>query len=183
MLFGPRQTHIIYTYIISCEISIEHPSVRLASLAQLVSVDQVRFCGELLLFFLIFFFFFFFFFFPYLFFFSFSKSWDGFSPWKNPLFTYHSFFFLPFFSPSFTLLFPPPFLSYSNFFLPLSPCLPFYSLPIFLLSILVCFFFFPSTSVNIQHNSSITDKCHQHIFTINVRPHKLTLLFHILART
>ena len=36
-LFGPRQTHI-YTYIhtyISCEISIEHPSVGLASLAQL----------------------------------------------------------------------------------------------------------------------------------------------------
>ena len=38
-LFGPRQTHI-YTYIhISREISIEHPSVGLASLAQLFIQD------------------------------------------------------------------------------------------------------------------------------------------------
>ena len=62
-------------------------------------------------------------------------------------------FFLPIFSPSFTLLFSPPFLSYSNFFLPLSPCLPFYSFLIFLLSILVHFFFFPcSTFITIPRS-------------------------------
>ena len=134
---------------------------------------------------------FFFFFLPHLFFFpslSLIKSWDGFSPWKSPLFTYHSFFFFPSplfytsFFPSFTLLFSPPFLSYSNFFLPLSPCLPFYFFPIFLLSILVCFFFFPSTL-----STFITIPRSQinviNIFTINVRPHKLTLLFHIPTRT
>ena len=110
-----------------------------------VSVDQVRFCGELLFFFLIFFFLFFSL--------PFFKSWDGFSPWKSPLFYLSFFFFLPFFPPSFALLFFPPFLLYSNFFLPLSPCLPplFYSFPIpFLWNV----FFFTSTSVNIHHNSS-----------------------------
>ena len=44
----------------------------------LVSVDQVRFCGELLFFFLIFFLFFLFFFFFFLL--PIFKSWDGFSP-------------------------------------------------------------------------------------------------------
>ena len=112
----------------------------------LLSVDQVRFCGELLFFSSSFFSFF-----PLPFF----KSWDGFSPWKIPLFTYHSFFSFPSFPPLLHFLFPLLFLSYSNFFLPLSLCLPppFYSFPIpFLLSISVFFFFFPSTSVNIHHN-------------------------------
>ena len=114
----------------------------------LVSVDQVRFCGELLLFFPLLFFFFFLF-----------LPWDGFSPWKSPLFTYHSFFSSLLFPLFYTSFFPLLFLSYSNIFLPLSPCLLslFILFPFLNLSM---FFFFPSTSVNIHHNSSITDECH-----------------------
>ena len=85
----------------------------------LVSVDQVRFCGELL-------------FFSSSFFFLFSfPPWE-FSPWKSPLFTYHSFFFFPSFPPLLHFFFHLLFLSYSNIFLPLSPCLLslFYSFPI-----------------------------------------------------
>ena len=108
---------------------------------------------------------FFFFFFPSSFFPFFSlpifKSWDGFSPWKSPLFTYHSFFFFPSFPPHLHF-FPPPFLSYSNFFLPLSPCLPFYSFPIFLLSILVCFFSSP------VHQSTFITILRSQINVINI---------------
>ena len=86
-----------------------------------MSVDQVRFCGELLffpssLFFLLFFLIFFFFPLPIF------KSWDGFNPWKSPLFTYHSFFFFPSFPPLlhffFPLLFCPTLISSSHFPLP-----------------------------------------------------------------
>ena len=86
----------------------------------LVSVDQVRICGELLFFSLIFFLFFFFF--P-------PLGWV--QSMEEPTFYLSLFFFLPFFSFFYTF-FPLLFLSYSNIFLPLSPCLPslFYSFPI-----------------------------------------------------
>ena len=96
-----------------------------------------------------------------------------------PIMLFFSFLLFPLFYTSFF----PPFLSYSNFFLPLSPCLPFYFFAIFLLSILVCFISSPvhqSTFITIPRSQINVINI---IFTINVRPHKLTLLFHIPART
>ena len=82
----------------------------------LVSVDQVRFCGELLFFSSSFFFFFFF---P-------PLGWV--QSMEEPTFYLSLFFFLPFFYTSFFLSFFCP----THIFLPLSPCLPslFYSFPI-----------------------------------------------------
>ena len=119
----------------------------------LVSLDQVRFCGELLFFSSFFFFFFFLIFF---FFLSIFKSWDGFSPWKSPLLPITLFFFFPSFPPLLHFFF-------SLLFCPTPPTFPLPSILFFshFSSVnLSMFFFFPSTSVNIHHNSSITDKCH-----------------------
>ena len=101
---------------------------------------------------------FFFFFFPSSFFFfplPIFKSWDGFSPWKSPLFTYHSFFFFPSF-PLFYTSFFPSFIVLLQFLPPTFPLPSILFFSHFLLTILVCFF---SSPVH-HHNSSITDKCH-----------------------
>ena len=75
----------------------------------LVSVDQGSILWRATFFFVLFFFSL-----------AFFKSWHGFSPCKSPLFFPITLFFLLFFFPSIFH----PFLSSSNFFLPLFPCLP-----------------------------------------------------------
>ena len=77
----------------------------------LVSMDQVRFCGELLFFSSSFF---------SSFFHSLFLSPGMGSVHEEPTFYLSLFVFLP----PLVHFFFPPFLSYSNFFLPLSPCLP-----------------------------------------------------------
>ena len=121
----------------------------------LVSVDQVRYCGELLFFSSSFFFFFphFFFFFPL----SIFKSWDGFSPWKSPLFTYHSFFFFPSFPPLLHSFFPsfffPTLISSSHF----PPTFHFILFPFLFSSVnLSMFFFLPQYNIS-QHSSQFLD--------------------------